>query len=197
SVPWSQYGLVASTGVEPGSKYMIENNNMLNWPKEYAASMVLELDNEPLIPANQPLRPAVPEVFSEDGAEFNRILADKSQWIPTQNPDGKASEILYFWPKAGGNNSFEPTVNTTPDYTNVRLTPGEHTLRVKSLCYPWHFDAIHITKPKTSGITDIEAETDNAPVEWYNLQGIRVNPETASPGLYLRRQGNKTQKIKL
>ncbi|MDE6066171.1 MAG: hypothetical protein K2G27_05060 [Duncaniella sp.] len=45
-----------------------------------------------------------------------------------------------------------------------------------------------------SGITDIEAEYDeNAPVEYYNLQGIRVaNPEN---GLYIRRQGNKVEKI--
>ena len=47
---------------------------------------------------------------------------------------------------------------------------------------------------KQTGITDIEAEFDpNAPVEYFNLQGIRVdNPEN---GLYIRRQGNKVEKI--
>lgn len=45
-----------------------------------------------------------------------------------------------------------------------------------------------------TGIADIEAEFDeNAPVEYFNLQGIRVaNPEN---GLYIRRQGNKVEKV--
>lgn len=43
-----------------------------------------------------------------------------------------------------------------------------------------------------SGIADIVAD-ENAPVEYFNLQGIRVaNPEN---GLYIRRQGNKVEKI--
>lgn len=47
---------------------------------------------------------------------------------------------------------------------------------------------------KQTAITDIEAEFDeNALVEYFNLQGIRVdNPEN---GLYIRRQGNKVEKI--
>ena len=43
-----------------------------------------------------------------------------------------------------------------------------------------------------SGIADIEA-ADNTPVEYYNLQGVRV--ENPSAGLYIRRQGNKTTKV--
>lgn len=197
SVLWNEYGTVAATGVEPGT-YFIENNPTLNWPKQYAASMILELDGTALTPADQPLRPAVPATFTDDGAEFNRILADKSQWVSTKEVDGSVSNILYFWPKAGGDNTFEPTVNAKPDYTSVHLTAGFHTLRVKSLCYPWHFDAIRITRPgSTSGIDSIVNDNTDAPVEWYNLQGLPVNPETAAPGLYLRRQGNKTEKIAL
>ncbi|WP_217939306.1 DUF6359 domain-containing protein [Duncaniella muris] len=44
----------------------------------------------------------------------------------------------------------------------------------------------------TNGIADIVAD-ENAPVEYFNLQGIRVeNPEN---GLYIRRQGNKVTKV--
>ncbi len=43
-----------------------------------------------------------------------------------------------------------------------------------------------------SGVEDIIAN-DNAPVEYYNLQGVRVaNPEN---GLYIRVQGNKASKV--
>lgn len=42
--------------------------------------------------------------------------------------------------------------------------------------------------------TDMSAD-DNAPVEYYNLQGMRVNnPEN---GIFIRRQGNKTVKVRL
>ena len=33
----------------------------------------------------------------------------------------------------------------------------------------------------------------NAPVEYYNLQGVRVS--TPAPGLYIRRQGNTATKV--
>lgn len=45
--------------------------------------------------------------------------------------------------------------------------------------------------PDAAGITDIVAD-ENAPVEYFNLQGVRVaNPEN---GLYIVRQGNKVTK---
>lgn len=45
----------------------------------------------------------------------------------------------------------------------------------------------------TSGIGEIEADDNNAPIEYYNLQGVRVaNPEN---GLYIMRQGDKVVKV--
>lgn len=50
---------------------------------------------------------------------------------------------------------------------------------------------ITTTTPISTGIAGIEAE-ENAPIEYYNLQGIRVaEPEN---GLYIVRQGNKVSK---
>lgn len=46
----------------------------------------------------------------------------------------------------------------------------------------------------TSGIESIDADNANAPVEYYNINGIKVNGELA-PGLYVRRQGTKTTKV--
>lgn len=44
----------------------------------------------------------------------------------------------------------------------------------------------------STGIEDVTVD-ENAPVEYYNLQGIRVaNPEN---GIFIRRQGNKTSKV--
>lgn len=40
-------------------------------------------------------------------------------------------------------------------------------------------------------------EANNAPVEYFNLQGIRINRENAANGVYIRRQGNEVSKIVL
>ena len=44
-----------------------------------------------------------------------------------------------------------------------------------------------------AGVQGVAIDDANAPVEYFNLQGVRVsNPEN---GLYIRRQGNKVEKI--
>lgn len=45
------------------------------------------------------------------------------------------------------------------------------------------------------GVEDIAAADSNAAAEFYTLQGVRVNPETAAPGIYVKRQGSKTSKV--
>lgn len=45
-----------------------------------------------------------------------------------------------------------------------------------------------------NGIHSVKAGIDeNAPVEYYNLEGLKVNPSV--PGIYIRRQGTKADKI--
>ena len=47
---------------------------------------------------------------------------------------------------------------------------------------------------KTSGVADIAIDDENVPVEYYNLQGVRVN-EPAAGTLVIRRQGAKVSKV--
>lgn len=49
------------------------------------------------------------------------------------------------------------------------------------------------TVGKLSGISEIGAEAAEAPVEYFNLQGIKVTDPQG--GLYIRRQGTKTTKV--
>ncbi|MDE7397664.1 MAG: CotH kinase family protein, partial [Muribaculum sp.] len=52
----------------------------------------------------------------------------------------------------------------------------------------------YIVSKASSGVESIEADAD-APAEYYTLQGVRVqNPE---PGLYIRRQGTTTTKVRI
>ncbi len=43
------------------------------------------------------------------------------------------------------------------------------------------------------GVADVTVDDSNAPVEYYNLQGVRV--DNPSNGLYIRRQGKNVQKV--
>lgn len=45
----------------------------------------------------------------------------------------------------------------------------------------------------TSGIDAVTPDDDNSPVEYYNLQGIKV--AEPAPGIYIRKQGEKTSKV--
>ncbi len=50
-----------------------------------------------------------------------------------------------------------------------------------------------VFEKSSQGIADVELG-EEAPAEYYNLQGVRMNGELA-PGLYIRRQGNKATKV--
>ncbi|MDE6402497.1 MAG: hypothetical protein K2K86_01670 [Muribaculaceae bacterium] len=54
---------------------------------------------------------------------------------------------------------------------------------------------IEVWDPVHAGIDNVDADEVNAPVEYFNLQGVRVeNPTT---GLYIKKQGNKVYKVVL
>ena len=46
-----------------------------------------------------------------------------------------------------------------------------------------------------AGVAEIVIDNENAPVEFYNLNGVRINSDNLVPGLYIRRQGAKASKI--
>jgi hypothetical protein len=47
----------------------------------------------------------------------------------------------------------------------------------------------------TTAVSDLAVEDSEAPVEVYNLSGVRVNSDNLPAGLYIRRQGNKATKV--
>lgn len=53
----------------------------------------------------------------------------------------------------------------------------------------------YIIDNNVTGIDGIESDDENAPVEYFNLQGIRVNGDNLGTGIYIRRQGSKTTKV--
>ena len=77
------------------------------------------------------------------------------------------------------------------------VAPGEATITLTII-----FDnGISITRDVTvkvtekAGIDDILENVSDAPAEYYNLQGVRVDGDSLAPGIYIKRQGNKATKI--
>lgn len=104
--------------------------------------------------------------------------------------------------------TVEDLTNTTPiainfDSANTKYTQGgvivkgcNDPSKFKSLVKGYTFEAdgdnLKIAEASTTGIEGVEAD-ENAPVEYYNLQGVRVaNPEN---GIFIRRQGAKVEKV--
>lgn len=215
SVPWDQYGKVVATGARPGFTYMLDEDPTLDWPATYAASMTFAVDGE-IVKPTQTARPVAPSTYDPDGVEFNRILADKSLWTSTV-VNGEQSDVLYFWPKAGGDNSLDLRYNDTPDYVGVHLTAGTHELTVSSLSYPWHFDALKLVDTETSGIVDVVGGDEshltatgvkggivvNADKDFtvYNLSGVAVASGHGSAlvdlgaGFYIVNSGKTSLKV--
>jgi hypothetical protein len=46
-----------------------------------------------------------------------------------------------------------------------------------------------------AGVNDIAVDNNNAPVKYFNLNGVEVNSDNLTPGLYIRRQGTKATKV--
>lgn len=69
-------------------------------------------------------------------------------------------------------------------------------LTVKENCQLGGFNVKYIEAPgNIAGIDTVNVDNSNAPVEYYNLQGMRVNAENIVPGVYVRRQGSQTVKV--
>lgn len=59
------------------------------------------------------------------------------------------------------------------------------------------YDGDTLTNVNAAGVNTITVDADNsdAPVEYFNLNGVRLNGDNLTPGLYIRRQGTKATKV--
>ena len=91
------------------------------------------------------------------------------------------------------------SVNTIESRIYINDSEKGNHVAIRCRGYNGGYKSFYITfdyENKSSGIEDIVIDTetdDNAPVEYYNIQGVRVqNPST---GIYIKRQGKKVSKI--
>ncbi|MDE6270531.1 MAG: hypothetical protein K2M12_06735 [Muribaculaceae bacterium] len=110
----------------------------------------------------------------------------------------------YLWYNCLGNlsasnewKSFNKEIEVTTEMSPADKDPFQtiaFNLGTDAAAATFYIANIKVEKyaPVQDGITNVVVD-ENAPVEYFNLQGVRVaNPES---GLYIRRQGNKTTKV--
>lgn len=122
-------------------------------------------------------------------AEFKIGSGEGSNWT---YGFGAASDATAVMPVTADGTVY--TIHDVKDGKNLKI--GEVSENVDIAFKPdfnAHTGILIITLLGTSGVNDVEI-FDEAPVEFYNLQGVRVDGEL-TPGLYIRRQGNSASKV--
>lgn len=82
--------------------------------------------------------------------------------------------------------SVEPGKYNVTGVVAIRKVNGTETAK---------FFVTNFAKVETDSVIGIEAGDNAAPVEYYNLQGVRI--DNPANGIFIRRQGSKAQKIVL
>jgi hypothetical protein len=106
-------------------------------------------------------------------------VTTEAGWYPTDTEfDGEAEDYIFIY----GNTKYDKTTGIVTDTLYGDTTGAE---------FDFQF-ALPEALKATTGISDINVD-ENAPVEYFNLQGVRVN--NPASGLFIRRQGGKAQKV--
>lgn len=110
--------------------------------------------------------------------------------------EGDAWEDVVFTPAAAGTQHYfnrdAQEENNTHRFVTLRTTKAFSTdpawgIKVRDM------KVYGTENAPTTGVEEISVEDSNAPVEYFNLSGVRVNNPSA--GLYIVRQGSKVSKV--
>ncbi len=115
----------------------------------------------------------------------NGNTEDVVKTISLDIPDGTDYKWYYEDIDLGANGS-----KITQD-TRIIVRNADGQYPTESGNYRWFIDDVKLYTGG-AGVNDIAVD-ENAPVEYFNLQGIKVN--NAENGIYLRRQGSKVEKL--
>ena len=144
------------------------------------------------------------DVFMDQLSDGNYRLRLVNFGADERNPQGMGSIIV--------NVTIDETGNVAGHADNITLMGGAITAAadvtgtLDGNKLELRIDVVYLAMPEvpitvtfsgtiksTTGISDII--TDEAPVEYYDLRGVRVNPDNMTNGIYVRRQGTNTSKI--
>ncbi|MCC8037056.1 MAG: DUF6359 domain-containing protein [Bacteroidales bacterium] len=138
------------------------------------------------------------------GAYGNQVRWYQGNYCTLTPATGVTIKEIYVQTVSNSNGNFTAYVDDTAvgtvDGTGVGASnpitwTGDVTSPLKLLANKAiRFSYIKVTTDGYDAVSSIEVDNQNAPIEYYNLQGIRVVNPTAGQ-LLIRRQGNKASKI--
>lgn len=127
--------------------------------------------------------------YQSGGAIQLRAYKNATITIASVDPQNLITAIKFGFNNTSSAGQFSPAL------TDGEWSAAEGAASVKfTLAGTVQINTIDVTcQNKLSGVENVAEENTDAPVEYYNLQGVRViNPEN---GLYIRRQGNNVTKV--
>ncbi len=110
---------------------------------------------------------------------------------------GQPIDIPSFPAVASGKNfsSFEVVSINISAYAGKKIQVGFRYSSTTATAGTWEIKSAKLTGTQDAGVEAIAEENADAPVEYFNLQGVRV-AEPAN-GIFIRRQGGKVTKVAL
>lgn len=133
--------------------------------------------------------------YQSGGAIQLRVYSGGSTTIKSTDPDNNITKIVFTY--NNGATSYNKV--TAPTNGTWDKTTGTWTGDAQSVTFAYtgtqQINTIEVfcTKGLTTGIDNVETDDTDAPAEYFNLQGVRVdNPQN---GLYIKRQGSKVTKV--
>ncbi len=187
--PWSvddRYGLKASAFANSASNASdaVAASPVLDFT-EYKAPMTLDyrqalnqfkVNNVLIDCTDEAIAPYVSVVAKEDGA---------AEWTKIGDVNAPAK---FGW------SFYDGTTVDLSAFAGKKVQIGFRYVSTTECAGTWEIDNVVVKATKNAdAVESIVAEDTNAPVEYYNLQGVRVaNP--AAGNLYIVRQGNKVSK---
>ncbi len=164
--------------------------------KKYVGLLVVRLgSDEPSQMENQ-------DVYMDELSNGMYRLRLENFGATTDDPVGMGSIIVDVKSDNGNltghndNISLAGGIEATADVTGT-MTSTDLDLHIDVIWKEQPDVPITVTfngKAESDAITSVEADA-NAAVEYYNLNGVRVNGDNLSAGVYVRRQGNKVSKV--
>lgn len=183
--PWkidSKYGL-------KGSAYI---SGKANASDAYAVSPVLDLTSR-IAPIELTYEQAV-NMFNLNGTSID--VAEVVNYIEVAVREEGATEWTKLAditvPEKFSWTFYEDGANLDA-YAGKKIQIGFHYTSTAEIAGTWEIVNVKVTGKTKSAVSDIIAEDTDAPVVYYNLQGVRV--ENPANGLYIRVQGNKSTKV--
>ncbi|MDO4319085.1 MAG: hypothetical protein Q4C34_00790 [Bacteroidales bacterium] len=161
-------------------------------------NLVLDLPDEG-IRSTESLR-----IIDDNGsAEFNltTVSATEGTMVSTEKYHYDAyglETLIYSSETADGVEEIFDWLKGEVVYDSTTAYPLEYTLSAldletdqwQPLTHSVFDDYVNVA----AGIRDINTDATDTPAEYYDLRGIRIT-EPSAPGIYIRRQGNTTDKI--